>query len=31
MNFRTVCQPFLLSMLPAATAQLLAFVGLFLK
>ena len=31
MDFKTVCQPFLLSMLSAAMAQLLAFVGLFLK
>jgi hypothetical protein len=31
MDFQTVCQPFLLWMLSAAMAQLLAFVGLFLK
>jgi hypothetical protein len=31
MDFQTVCQLFLLSMPSAAMAQLLAFVGLFLK
>jgi hypothetical protein len=31
MDLETLCQPFLLSMLSAAMAQLSAFVGLLLK